>query len=135
MREEGGLGRTWDPFWKKQKASGRPSAMANAAVFREAAAFLNRPEILRVEDWGCGHRAFREYLGAHQEYIGVDGSSESEASRIVDLTQYVSRDGDGLFMRGVLEHNQAWGDILWNVLASSWQTGRPCLLVALRRGA
>ena len=76
-----------------------------------AAEFLNVPEVVDVEDWGCGMGHFRPYLAAHQRWIGVDGSEWSQATKIVDLTNYQSA-VDGIHMRGVIEHNLEWQAIL-----------------------
>ncbi|MGY8654528.1 MAG: methyltransferase domain-containing protein [Verrucomicrobiia bacterium] len=82
-----------------------------------AAAFLNQPDIVTVEDWGCGYGGFKAHLADHQTYIGVDGSKTQAATKIVDLEKYTSTP-DAVHLRHVLEHNPNWEPILVNALKS-----------------
>ena len=114
--ESKGLGRLWDNYWSKTTAD--LCTMGNPAIMQEAARFLNVPDIVTVEDWGCGIGQFKPYLARHQQWIGVDGCGTSGAIKIEALDSYRS-DADGLYMRGVLEHNpETWEAILRNALAS-----------------
>lgn len=81
------------------------------------ARFLNTPDVIDVEDWGCGWGAFKNHLAPHQRYTGIDGSETPYATRTADLEEYTSR-VDGIFLRGVLEHNPGWERILENALGS-----------------
>lgn len=69
-----------------------------------------------VEDWGCGKGWMRRFVPPDR-YRGVDGTASPFADEVVDLEEYRS-DVDGLFMRGVLEHNYNWQRILDNAIAS-----------------
>lgn len=67
-----------------------------------------------VEDWGCGPAYAKRYREG--DYRGIDGSP-GFADRVADLSIYKSM-VPGLFMRGVLEHNHDWRQILQNALES-----------------
>ena len=68
-----------------------------------------------VEDWGCGTAWAKRYRTG--TYIGVDWAP-GFADVVADLHTYTSR-VDGIYMRGVLEHNEDWQPILDNALASA----------------
>jgi hypothetical protein len=71
-----------------------------------------------VEDWGCGTAWAKRYRKG--KYVGVD-SAPGYADVVADLRLYHS-DVDGIFMRGVLEHNaEGWESILDNALDSCQQ--------------
>ena len=82
-----------------------------------AGGFLNKGDILTVEDWGCGYGGFENYTGKHQTHVGIDGSHSPFASKIADLETYTS-DTDAIHMRHILEHNPNWLIILHNSLKS-----------------
>jgi len=84
---------------------------------RMAGSFLNHPDIITVEDWGCGLGGFRDYIADHQTYIGVDGSNTPFRTVEADLKTYTST-ADAIHIRHVLEHNMCWKMILKNALAS-----------------
>ena len=109
------VSKDWNDFWQPDKLG--QSNMGNPEVFKAAADFLDIPEIRRVEDWGCGHGKFANALPGYIQYIGIDGSQNSAASAVVALEDYESRT-PGIFMRGVLEHNDAWLAILRGFLNS-----------------
>ena len=69
-----------------------------------------------VEDWGCGAGWLRTLLPP-ERYRGLDGTASPFCDAVVDLVTYRSR-VPGLFMRHVLEHNEAWARILDNAVAS-----------------
>ena len=69
-----------------------------------------------VEDWGCGAGWLRTLLPP-ERYRGLDGTASPFCDAVVDLVTYRSR-VPGLFMRHVLEHNEAWAQILDNAVAS-----------------
>jgi hypothetical protein len=108
----------WDAWYEAE--TGAPRMYGEATTARLAGEWLNIPSITTVEDWGCGFGGFQQYVGAHQSYIGIDGSKSRFASTIADLSIYRST-ADAIHIRHVLEHNPAWRDILRNVLASFTQ--------------
>jgi hypothetical protein len=69
-----------------------------------------------VEDWGCGAGWLRTLLPP-ERYRGLDGTASPFCDAVVDLVTYRSRVA-GVFMRHVLEHNDAWARILDNALMS-----------------
>lgn len=68
-----------------------------------------------VEDWGCGTAWAKRYRTG--TYIGID-QAPGYADIVADLREYRSQ-VDGIFMRGVIEHNPDWVPILQNALASA----------------
>lgn len=81
-------------------------------------------EGLAVEDWGCGYAWFgRLHRGP---YIGIDGTRSPWCDIHADLADYQSTT-PGLMMRGVLEHDHRWLQILDNAVASF--TERMCLVL------
>jgi hypothetical protein len=107
----------WNGFYASEGNRRRRGWYGVPTTMKLAAKFLNMPEIVTVEDWGCGFGGFRRFLAKHQEYVGVDGSESPGATVNADLTQYRS-EPDGLLLRHVLEHNPDWSLILDNALAS-----------------
>lgn len=82
-------------------------------TYRVGADFLRG---LSVEDWGCGYGWFRS---VHEgPYSGIDGTRSRWCDVVADLRQYKSQ-SEGIWMRGVLEHNPEWPVILDNVCASA----------------
>jgi hypothetical protein len=69
-----------------------------------------------IEDWGCGSGWLRTLLQPHR-YRGIDGTASPYCDEVVDLVAYRST-VPGVFMRHVLEHNEAWARILDNAVAS-----------------
>jgi hypothetical protein len=97
----------WDPWYASLQA--RPYGPPD--TYRLAAAWL---EGLAVEDWGCGCAEFsRHHKGP---YKGIDGSA-GWADTVADLGTYTS-ETDGILLRHVLEHNEAWERILGRALRS-----------------
>ena len=87
-----------------------------------AGGFLNSPKVIDIEDWGCGRGGFRKYIGAHQNYIGIDGSKTQFASKTVSLENYTSK-ADAIHIRHILEHNLNCGPFLrmrFNHLQNEW---------------
>ena len=82
-----------------------------------AARFLRNAQIHEIEDWGCGHGGFKDFIRKDQNYIGIDGSKSKYADKIVDLENYRST-VDAIHMRHVLEHNPKWELVLQNALLS-----------------
>jgi hypothetical protein len=69
-----------------------------------------------IEDWGCGAGWLRTVIPP-ERYRGLDGTASLFCNAVVDLGTYRSR-VPGVFMRHVLEHNDAWAQILDNAVAS-----------------
>jgi hypothetical protein len=105
----------WNEWYEKGER-GR-AVYADPRTAEIAGEWLNIPSIMVVEDWGCGYGGFKRYLGAHQTYIGIDGSNSPFAHKMVDLVEYRSK-VDGIHLRHVLEHNPSWREILRNLLSS-----------------
>lgn len=87
-----------------------------------AAEWLAIPEIKEVQDWGCGVGGFEQYIANWQKYIGIDGSDSPGASKILDLSNYVTS-VDSIHLRHVLEHNELWEKILRNFIQSFTKRG------------
>jgi hypothetical protein len=107
----------WDEWYRRKGKRNHRKWYGEKISMTLAASFLSVPEVITVEDWGCGFGGFSELLGPHQRYVGVDGSKSPAASVYADLTQYTSSP-DGLLLRHVLEHNPDWESILDNALVS-----------------
>jgi hypothetical protein len=69
-----------------------------------------------IEDWGCGPGWLRTLFPVDR-YRGIDGTASPYCDEVVDLVVYRSTI-PGIFMRHVLEHNEAWAQILDNAVAS-----------------
>ncbi len=103
----------WTGFYAGQ--SQRP--YDDEATYHLGARFLQNCR--EIEDWGCGFgwfgRTFANYSTA--PVLNLDGSASAFVHKVVDLSQHQSR-VEGIFLRGVLEHNHDWQPILRNALAS-----------------
>jgi hypothetical protein len=100
----------WDP-WYSGDDSQKP--YGDVMTYRLGADHLRG---LAVEDWGCGYGWFRT---VHEgPYIGIDGTKTQWSDVIADLRDYQS-ETPGLWMRGVMEHNYDWMDVLCNACAST----------------
>lgn len=101
----------WDRHYAAVTA---PQSYGNSPTYRMGADAL--ADCSKVEDWGCGLGWFRQFV--HPDaYIGVDGSWSRFADVVDDLATRRSS-VEGLFMRGILEHNYDWPVVLDNALAS-----------------
>jgi hypothetical protein len=69
-----------------------------------------------IEDWGCGAGWLRTLLPP-ERYWGLDSTASPFCDAVFDLVTYRSR-VPGVFLRHVLEHNEAWARILDNAVAS-----------------
>ena len=78
----------WDSWYETDVGEARMYGESTTA--RIAGEWLNLPSIKTIEDWGCGHGGFKNYVGPHQTYIGIDGSKSRYATVTADLTQYRS---------------------------------------------
>jgi hypothetical protein len=93
---------------------GEPWAYGDPTSYEIGAAWLAGCPM--VEDWGCGAGWLRTLLPSHR-YRGLDGTASPSCDAVVDLVTYRST-VPGVFIRHVLEHNEAWAQILDNALAS-----------------
>jgi hypothetical protein len=73
----------------------------------------------KIEDWGAGRGYFMSLCKPGQGR-GLDCSCTPWAEEQVDFHYYRSKVA-GIHMRGVLEHNFKWEDVLWNALKSFTQ--------------
>ena len=89
-------------------AYGDPTSYEIGAAWLAGCAF--------IEDWGCGAGWLRTLLPP-ERFRGLDGTASPFCDAVVDLATYRSR-VPGVFLRHVLEHNDAWSSILDNALAS-----------------
>ena len=122
MGVETNLGK-WDDWYRDFHAHAPdPFLYGDTVTYRMAAAFL--VDVATVEDWGCGAGGFRRFCKS--VYVGIDGSQTPFADRIVDLCQYQSR-VEGILIRHVLEHNDAWEGVLENAVRSF--TKKLCLIL------
>lgn len=112
------VGSQWDTVWSGSEH--KESPMIYSELLTLAARFLDQPDIQTIQDWGCGHGQFRNFLAPHQVYIGVDACATSEAEIIADLADYET-EVDAIYMRGVCEHNDRYDEILANFVASFTQ--------------
>lgn len=76
-----------------------------------------------VEDWGTGRGWFKTL---RPDAVGIDGSKTPHADVTADLAEYRST-VDGVFMRGVAEHDFRWRQIIENAWSSA--TERMALVV------
>lgn len=106
------LGR-WQAFYDSVDR-GIPFGYDDSPVFAHAAWWMEDCEV--VADWGCGGGHLRRFIDGGR-YLGVDGSSTWAVDVVADLEDYHGRT-DGIFMRGVLEHNYRWETVLANALAA-----------------
>jgi|SRR3990172_3061712 len=110
MTQQSRLG-VWTPFWRGRA---RNKSLFNDDFFK----FFDIPEIITIEDWGCGVCDFKNSISSERcIYIGLDGCDTGYQDKIVDLVNYKSQ-VDGIFMRHVLEHNYNWEQIFINLLSS-----------------
>lgn len=102
-----------------------PMPYGHKESYRRAAAFFDEVPG-HVEDWGCGHAAFKPYL-QKCTYRGIEGSITPEADLTgVDLRTYKSPGADHILLRHVLDHNPDWRLILRNALETF---KKRCLLI------
>ena len=113
-RRAGSRAGLWDAFYGSVQTR---QMYSDDQTARRGAGFLDVPEVETVEDWGCGLGGFKSFLRDDQKYIGIDGSRTPYAAKVTDLIEYRS-EVDAIFMRGVLEHNPRWEEILTNALGS-----------------
>lgn len=104
-------------LWNATYASRPQQPYDDPRSYRIGAEFLH--DCRSIEDWGCGYgwfgRTFADYSAA--QVRGLDGSQSPFADEIIDLRERHSAP-EGIFLRGVLEHNHEWPRILRNALES-----------------
>lgn len=105
----------WDHLYSVTDPARSPEFYGDSLSYRMGANLL--ADCTHVEDWGCGLGWFPQFLQPGIEYTGVDGSCSPRADVIDDL---VTRETsvEGIFMRGILEHNYDWPALLANALRS-----------------
>jgi len=101
-------------IWDYSKIN-EPSPYGDSIVYELGMKFLDS-YCHTIEDWGCGTTYAKRFV-YFAKYIGIDGSPSKWVDKIKDLSLYKSS-VDGIFMRGVLEHNHNWQVILYNALLS-----------------
>ena len=103
----------WDQYYVG--APGTPSAYryGDTETYQKGAEFL--ADCPTVEDWGSGAGGFKRF---RSDAKGIDGSVTPNSDAMEDLTTYTST-VDGIFLRHVLEHNEAWKLILSNAIQSA----------------
>lgn len=109
----GNLGR-WRPWYHHMPADHQPTSYGQTMSYYLGARFLE--ECPLVEDWGCGMGYFRQHLESKQ-VINIDGTKNPHVDKVVDLAHYRSSP-PGIFMRGVIEHDRRWQNILTNAILS-----------------
>lgn len=102
----------WKP-WYEQDDSQKP--YGDTLTYSIGAEFLSG---MNIEDWGCGYGWYKSVHSGG--YIGVDGTKTQWSDVVADLRLYKSN-ADGVWIRGVLEHNPEWAKILENVCSSAKQ--------------
>jgi hypothetical protein len=110
----------WDKHYADLKS---PDHYIDTETYEAGAEWLRTCKV--VEDWGCGKGWFEYVVGDRFKVVGVDGSKTPFASKIVDLEDYTTS-VEGIYMRGVAEHNFNWDKILKNLFASF--TDKACIV-------
>lgn len=99
----------WDPWYE---------GLTDSAPYDDVATYTIGAEWLEpcatVEDWGTGRGYFKTL---RPDAVGIDGSCTPFADRIADLADFTSSP-DGIFMRGVIDHDWRWEQILRNAVSS-----------------
>lgn len=113
----------WDAWYSGLKAAEQPRPYSKSPAYLLGATFLKDCKL--VEDWGCGLGWMRTLIPP-ERYRGIDGSASPFADAVVDLAEYHST-VDGIFIRGVIEHDLRWAMILSNACRSF--TKRMCLVI------
>jgi len=98
-------------LWYERDSSLAP--YGDTVTYLIGAAFLHG---MAVEDWGCGRGWFKTVH--HGPYVGIDGTESEHTDVVADLREYKSKT-DGLWIRGVIEHNPDWQLVLNNAVASA----------------
>jgi len=96
----------------------RPIKYGDEATYHVGAAALSRYESL--EDWGGGTGYFKQVMAGYNpacRVLLVDGGHSQFVDRQVNLLTYRSNT-PAIFMRHVIEHNNAWETILRNACES-----------------
>lgn len=105
----------WAPWYDQLASDAKPEPYGATPTYAMGARWLRRCFV--VEDWGCGKGWMRELIDP-AGYVGIDGTASPFADVVTDLVDYRSSATDGIFMRGVLEHDYRWEQILTNAVAS-----------------
>lgn len=121
----------WAPWYAGLPADAAPRPYGASETYQMGADWLKG--CTTVQDWGCGFGWARQFYRPDQ-YLGVDGTASPFADVVVDLAglRPVDRTNllpmpEGIFMRGVIEHDYNWATILGN--AYRWFERRMCLVL------
>ena len=90
-----------------------PKPFGESPAYAIGAEFLDG---LDVEDWGCGYGWFKTMHNGG--YKGIDVVHTGHEDIVEDLSEYLSNT-PAIFMRGVMEYNSNWKDILYNCMDSA----------------
>ena len=104
----------WDP-WYADLDPDAPAPYDDTATYAIGAEWLE--PCASVQDWGCGRGWFSTL---RPDVVGIDGSHTPHAAIVADLAEFRSS-VDGIWMRGVIEHDWRWERILANALDSFTQ--------------
>jgi hypothetical protein len=114
----------WAPWYAGLAPDTPAQAYGDSESYRIGAEWLKDCAV--VEDWGCGLGWFRQFLPYPLRYVGIDGTASPFPDIVADLAEYTS-ETEGIFMRGVIEHDYQWQKILRNAYKSF--TWRMCLVL------
>lgn len=115
----------WAPWYSRLPADAEPRPYGTTDAYRLGAEWL--ADCPTVEDWGCGMGYLRNFI-PRGRYLGIDGTPSPFADVVADLARHRSPYGvAGIFIRGVIEHDRRWREVLANAAASF--TRRMCLVV------
>lgn len=105
----------WAPWYSQLAADAQPEPYGATPTYEMGARWLRDCAV--VEDWGCGKGWMRKLIEPTR-YVGIDGTASPFVDKVIDLVDYRSWSTGGIFMRGVLEHDYRWEQILANAVAS-----------------
>lgn len=110
-----------------------PKKYGGDKSYQKAAGFLVAPYIENyvVEDWGCGGQQFKMHVMMPCQYVGVDGSPDRNPD-VVDDVATRETTAQAILIRHVLEHNNAWKDIMRNALDNPFE--RLCIILFIPLG-
>lgn len=114
----------WGPWYKHLPKGIEPRSYGRSETYKIGADWLTE-KCETIEDWGCGMGYLRKFIPP-QFYRGIDGTLSSFCDLVTDLAGYTSST-EGIFMRGVIEHDWRWRKVLANAVASFRK--RMCLVI------
>ena len=119
----------WAPWYSSLPPNSSPIAYGDSEAYRLGADWLKDCAV--VQDWGCGLGWARQFYRADQ-YVGIDGTESPFADVVADLASPLDLGvagwgREGIFMRGVIEHDYNWEKILAHAYRTF--TERMCLVL------